>query len=201
MQHDVAYLYVTLAGKSARQHYLFTELGQDMTQTAKTAAKATASKAKTAAKAAIKPAEKIETAFAAQAREALETGADTMATKAKETWTTMQKKTKDMTEKTTEALGSMKATIETAGAKARDVNVKMIDLVAADASFYFETIHKLAAAKSIKEAVAIQGDYFKTQFQTSVKNMKALGEIAQGAATDTFKPMREKMMAAFPKMN
>ena len=49
----------------------------------------------------------------------------------------------------------------------------------------------VAAAKSIKEALEIQGGYVRSQFQTSVHNIRAVRDVAAEAAREAFEPVRE----------
>ncbi len=165
-------------------------------RTAKTTVKKTATKAKTApktaAKAAAKAAEKtLDLSFVAKAREAIEGGVETVTGRAKDAWETVQDRVKAVRENAGDALGVVRSSLEVAGAGVRDVNLKVIEFVQADANTYFDTFKKVATAKSVKEAFEIQSAYVRSQFQTSVKNARTVGEIAAEAAKGAFKPVRD----------
>lgn len=155
---------------------------------------------KTQAKSAQRPAEKVETDHAARARETVENGMDMLTGKAREAWETVQERVKSVRDNAGETLGAIRTSFETAGAGMRDINMKLIDVVTADANTYFTTMRKIATAKSMKEAFEIQSGYMRSQFQTNMANARAVGELAQGTATQSFKPLREKVMS-FAKMN
>ncbi|MCC6918730.1 MAG: phasin family protein [Alphaproteobacteria bacterium] len=155
---------------------------------ATTRTKKTAAKAKAAPKAAAKAADH---SFFAQAREALEERVGTLNDRAKEAWETMQNRAKTAREGAEDAIGVVRTSLEAAGAGVRDVNLKVIEFVQADANAYFDAMRKVAAAKSIKEALEIQGGYVRAQFQTSVQNIRAVRDVAAEAAREAFEPVRE----------
>lgn len=149
------------------------------------AAAKTAKKTTTKAKAAPKAAEKtIDLGFVAKAREAIEDRVETLTGRAKDAWEAVRGNAGD-------ALGVVRSSLEVAGAGVRDVNLKVIEFVQADANAYFDTFKKVATAKSVKEAFEIQTAYVRAQFQTSVKNARTVGEIAAEAAKGAFKPVRD----------
>lgn len=161
-------------------------------RTVKTTAKKTAAKVKTAAKAAPKAAEKaMDASFVAKAREAIEDRVETLTEGAKAAWENVQDRVKAVRENAGDALGVVRSSLEVAGAGLRDVNLKVIEFVQADANTYFDTFKKVAAAKSVKEAFEIQSAYVRSQFQTSVKNARTVGELAAEAAKDAFKPVQK----------
>lgn len=162
-----------------------------MAKTMKATAKKVASKTKTAAKAAAKPAEKIDVSFVAKAREAIEDRVETLTERAKDAWEAAQERVKAVRENAGDALGVVRSSLEVAGAGMRDVNLKVIEIVQADANTYFDAVRKLQAAKSIKEAFEIQTAYLRGQFQTGVKNARTVRELATEAAKDAFKPVRD----------
>lgn len=164
-----------------------------MAKTVKATVKTTAKKATTKAKAAPKAAEKsIDAAtFVAKAREAIEDRVETITERAKDAWESVQDRVKSVRENAGDALGVVRSSLEVAGAGMRDVNLKVIEFVQADANTYFNTVKKVATAKSVKEAFEIQTAYVRTQFETTVKNARTVGEIAAEAAKDAFKPVRE----------
>ncbi len=152
-----------------------------------------AKKTTTKAKAAPKAAEKatLDTSFVAKAREAIEDRVETLTERAKDAWEQVQDRVKSARENAGDAMGVVRSSLEAAGAGVRDVNVKVIEFVQADANAYFDAVKKVATAKSVKEAFEIQTAYVRAQFQTSVKNARTVGEIAAEAAKDAFKPVRD----------
>jgi len=156
--------------------------------------KPTVKKVVTKAKAAPKAAEKaIDVSFVAKAREAIEDRVETITERAKDAWEQVQDRVKAARENAGDAFGVVRSSLEVAGAGVRDVNLKVIEFVQADANTYFDTIKKVATAKSVKEAFEIQTAYVRSQFQTSVKNARTVGEIAAEAAKGAFKPVRESI--------
>ena len=152
----------------------------------------TAKKATAKAKAAPKAAEKtIDLSFVTKAREVIEDRVETLTERAKDAWENAQARVKAAREGAADALGVVRSSLEAAGAGARDVNLKVIEFVQADANAYFDTVKKVAAAKSVKEALEIQGAYVRSQFETRVKNIRTVGEIAADATRDAFKPVRD----------
>ena len=161
-----------------------------MAKTVKTTVKKVVSKAKAAPKAAEKA---IDTSFVSKAREAIEDRVETITERAKDAWEQVQDRVKAARENAGDAFGVVRSSLEVAGAGVRDVNLKVIEFVQADANTYFDTIKKVATAKSVKEAFEIQTAYVRSQFQTSVKNARTVGEIAAEAAKGAFKPVRESI--------
>ena len=156
--------------------------------------KPTVKKVVTKAMAAPKAAEKaIDVSFVAKAREAIEDRVETITERAKDAWEQVQDRVKAARENAGDAFGVVRSSLEVAGAGVRDVNLKVIEFVQADANTYFDTIKKVATAKSVKEAFEIQTAYVRSQFQTSVKNARTVGEIAAEAAKGAFKPVRESI--------
>ena len=156
--------------------------------------KPTVKKVVTKAKAAPKAAEKaIDVSFVAKAREAIEDRVETITERAKDAWEQVQDRVKAARENAGDAFGVVRSSLEVAGAGVRDVNLKVIEFVQADANTYFDTIKKVATAKSVKEAFEIQTAYVRSQFQTSVKNARTVGEIAAEAAKGALKPVRESI--------
>ena len=150
--------------------------------------KKTAAKAKAAPKAAEKT---VDTSLFAKTREALEERLGTLNGRAKEAWETMQTRAKAAREGAEDAFGVVRTSLEAAGAGVRDVNLKVIEFAQADANAYFDAVRKVAAAKSIKEALEIQGGYVRSRFQTGVQNIRAVRDVAAEAAREAFEPVRE----------
>lgn len=153
---------------------------------------ATAKKTTTKAKAAPKAAEKtIDLTFVAKAREAIEDRVEDITGRAKAAWETAQTRVKAAREGAAEALGAVRTSLEAAGTGVRDVNLKVLEFVQADANTYFDTVKKVATAKSVKEALEIQSAYVRSQFETGVKNIRTVRELAAEATRDAFKPVRD----------
>jgi phasin len=171
-----------------------------MAKTVKTTVKTAAKKVVNKAKAAPKAAEKAIDAsgFVSKAREAIEDRVETITASAKDAWESVQDRVKSARENAGDALGVVRSSLEVAGAGMRDVNLKVIEFVQADANAYFDTVKQVATAKSVKEAFEIQTAYVRSQFQTSVKNARTVGEIAAEAAKGAFKPVRDGI-ASFRK--
>lgn len=160
-----------------------------MAKTVKTTVKTAAKKVATKAKAAEKAID--ASGFVAKAREAIEDRVETITSTAKDAWESVQDRVKSVRENAGDAFGVVRTSLEVAGAGMRDVNLKVIEFVRADVNTYFDTVTQVATAKSVKEAFEIQTSYVRSQFQTSVKNARTVGEIAAEAAKDAFKPVRD----------
>ena len=144
------------------------------------------------AKTATKPAEKaLDLGFVAKAREALEERFETLGDRAKGAWEAAQERVKNARENAADAFGVVRSSLEVAGAGVRDVNLKVIEFAQADVNAYFNAVKKVATAKSIKEAFEAQTAYVRAQFQTNVKNVRTVRELAAEAAKDAFKPVRD----------
>lgn len=152
--------------------------------------KTTTTKAKAAPKAAEKTIE-ASTSFVGKAREAIEDSVETLTERAKGAWEQVQGRAKSARTNAEDAIGVVRSSLEVAGSGIRDVNMKVIEFVQADANTYFETVKKVATAKSVKEALEIQGAYIRTQFQTGVNNLRTVREMASEATKDAFKPVRD----------
>ena len=155
------------------------------------AAAKTTKKTTTKAKAAPKAAEKTIDFSFAKAREAIEDRVEMLTGRAKDAWETVQERVKAARENAGDALGVVRSSLTVAGSGLRDVNIKVLEFVQADANAYFDTIKKVAAAKSVKEAFDIQTAYVRSQFQTSVKNARTVGELTVETAKGAFKPVRD----------
>ena len=184
MQHELPYL--PFRGRGEWLHSIKLPLIKRMeiqvTKTAKTAKTAKAKTAKVEAKI-----EETSANFMAKARE----GVEAFTERAKDAWEQVQDRVKNARANAGEALGVVRTSFEAAGAGVRDVNLKVLEFVQADANTYFETVKKVATAKSVKEAFEVQVAYLRGQFQTNVKNVRTVREIAAEAAKEAFAPVRE----------
>lgn len=153
--------------------------------------KSRATKAATKAKATVKAAETEATGFVAKAREVVEERLETVTERAKEAWASAHERAKSARENAGEALGVLRTSLETAGSGLRDMNMKVIEFVQSDANTYFDTVKKVAGAKSLKEAFEIQTGYVRSQFKTNVENARTVRELVAETAKDAFKPVRD----------
>lgn len=95
---------------------------------------------------------------------------------------------KSAAEETTDALEDAYATL-TKGYK--ELGRKSVDATRANANAHFDFLSQLITAKSLSEAVELQTAYARKQFEVYGAQAKELSALAQKAATDSVKPIRE----------
>lgn len=130
-------------------------------------------------------------AVKSSSRKAWESHVDSVSEKATGAWKTMQKRTNAARVSVDETVKALRSSYTNAGEGVREINLKLIDVISKDMNHYLDVIRKLARAKSIKEIAELHSEYLRTQVETSVKNVKALSELANSKASAAVQPIRE----------
>jgi phasin len=124
----------------------------------------------------------------------------------------MQEKVRAGTEKGLEQLRSHYATMKTnaenvtdkleesvaaAHAGTREFNMKVLDLFRTNTNAAFEHMQNLFAAKTVADAVKLQQDFAKAQFEATQAHTKELSEMAKKVATDVVEPVKASVAMPF----
>ena len=75
----------------------------------------------------------------------------------------------------------------------------LIDASLSNAQHAFSTVEKLAAAKSVNEAVQIQSDYVRESARVNFERAKTAAEVARAAVMDGAKQVQQDLAALYPK--
>lgn len=95
------------------------------------------------------------------------------------------------------ATDKLEASVAAAHAGTREFNMTVLDLFRAQTNAGFEHMQSLFGAKSVADAVKLQQDFTKTQFEAIQTHSKHLGEIAKKVATDVVEPIKASMVLPF----
>lgn len=82
-----------------------------------------------------------------------------------------------------------------AGKNMREVNLQIVAYVQDDINRFFEMAKAVVQAKSLREAMEIQGEFVRTQLETQLKQIRTIGQMTVDSARDTFEPITEKVTA------
>lgn len=75
----------------------------------------------------------------------------------------------------------------------------LIDASLSNAQHAFSTVEKLAAAKSLNEAVQIQSDYVRESARVNFDRAKTAAEVARTYVMDSAKQVQQDLTAMYPK--
>ena len=118
-----------------------------------------------------------------EGRSAFSDAAERTASSAKEAYARMQTATE-------EATGVLGETFQIAQGHGVAMTLKAIDITQANAEAFFDFFRKILSVKSVPEAVQVQTDYARKQFEILSGQVKDLQEATQNAALEVGQPAR-----------
>jgi hypothetical protein len=71
-----------------------------------------------------------------------------------------------------------------------DINLKALDAINVNADAQFAFMKALLATKTIAEAITLQGEHAKTQFETMNLQAKEIAALIQQVSTDSVEPIK-----------
>ena len=98
-----------------------------------------------------------------------------------------------------EAQGAFKASGEKAVASLREINTEILNIVEGNVTEGFKTARAVLAAESVKEAIEIQREFLKAQFEAYAEQVKKIVELAGDRAGDTAAPIGDTAKATWGK--
>lgn len=102
---------------------------------------------------------------------------------------------KNVTEQTTGSLGTSYAA---ASRGIGELHLKTMEILKANADSNLEFVKALLSAKSLSEAVVLQGQHARAQFEALTEQAKDLSALAQRVATEAVEPMKSGLKFGLP---
>lgn len=104
---------------------------------------------------------------------------------------------KDSVEEATDALES---TFDLTSAKAKTLNMKLIDFAQSNMETGFDFMRDLACAKDVNEAFSVQSEYVQEQMSTASKQAQEIKDLAEEIAETTAQPLKDHMTKSWSKL-
>jgi phasin len=89
-----------------------------------------------------------------------------------------------------EATSSVETSLSTISKGVNDINMKALDAIKANSDAQFAFVKALLATKTIAEAINLQGEHAKTQFETMNTQAKEIAALIQQVSTDSVEPIK-----------
>ncbi|MDB5643003.1 MAG: hypothetical protein JWN07_2320 [Hyphomicrobiales bacterium] len=89
-----------------------------------------------------------------------------------------------------EASSSVETSLSTISKGVNDINLKALDAIKANADAQFAFLKALLATKSLSEAITLQGEHAKTQFETLNTQAKEFAALIQQVSADSVEPIK-----------
>ena len=96
-----------------------------------------------------------------------------------------------------EATGSIETSYSTATRGFGEINLKALEAMKSQADASFEHMKALIASKSISEAMTLQSEHLRKQFETLSGQAKDLAALTQKIATDAVEPLKATFNKGF----
>lgn len=98
-----------------------------------------------------------------------------------------------------QATGKIEESFSAAQAGAKSFHLKALELTRANANATFDHVQAMFAAKSVADAVTLQGDFLKKQFEVYAAQAKELSELGQKVLGDAVEPVKAAVVVPFKK--
>ncbi len=98
-----------------------------------------------------------------------------------------------------EAQGALKVSREKAVASLREINTEVLNIVEGNLTEGFKTARAVLAAESVKEAIEIQREFIKSQFEAYAEQVKKIVELSRDRAGDTVEPIGDTAKSTWGK--
>ncbi|MDB5545844.1 MAG: phasin protein [Hyphomicrobiales bacterium] len=89
-----------------------------------------------------------------------------------------------------EATSSVETSLSTISKGVNDINMKALDAIKVNSDAQFAFVKALLATKTIAEAITLQGEHAKTQFETMNTQAKEFAALIQQVSTDSVEPIK-----------
>lgn len=100
---------------------------------------------------------------------------------------------------TEEATGSFETSYAAAAKGLHEFNAKAIDALKSNADATFELMKALMSVTTVSEAITLQTEHARKQFEALTLQTKELAEIAKKVATETAEPLKTSVVKTFGK--
>jgi phasin len=92
-----------------------------------------------------------------------------------------------------EATSSVETSLSTISKGVNDINMKALDAIKVNSDAQFAFVKALLATKTIAEAITLQGEHAKTQFETMNTQAKELAALIQQVSADSVEPLKASL--------
>lgn len=89
-----------------------------------------------------------------------------------------------------EATSSVETSFSTISKGVSEINLKALDAFKANSDAHFEFVKALLSTKSISEAITLQGEHARVQFETMNAQAKELAALIQQVSADSVEPIK-----------
>jgi phasin len=96
-----------------------------------------------------------------------------------------------------EATGSLETSYSTASKGIVEFNTKALDAMRANTDAAFELMKALFSVKSVSEAITLQSEHARKQYEAMSFQAKELANLAQKVATDAAEPIKTTVARTF----
>ena len=96
-----------------------------------------------------------------------------------------------------EATGSIESSYATATRGFGEINLKALDAIKSQADASFEHMKALIASKSLSEALTLQSEHLRKQFESISGQAKDMAALTQKVATDAVEPLKATFGKSF----
>jgi phasin len=100
---------------------------------------------------------------------------------------------------TEETTGSFETSYAAAAKGLHEFNAKAIDALKSNADATFELMKSLMNVTTVSEAITLQTEHARKQFEALTAQTKELAEIAKKVATETAEPLKTSVVKTFGK--
>ena len=100
---------------------------------------------------------------------------------------------------TEETTGSFETSYAAAAKGLHEFNAKAIDALKSNADATFDLMKALMNVKTLSEAITLQTEHARKQFEALTAQSKELAEIAKKVATETTEPLKTSVAKTFGK--
>jgi phasin len=97
------------------------------------------------------------------------------------------------------ATGKLEESLAAAHSGAREFNVKVVDLVRTQTDACFTHLQALFGVKTLGDAMKLQQDFAKAQFDAAQANAKQFADLAKKIAEDVSEPVKASFALSFKR--
>jgi phasin len=98
-----------------------------------------------------------------------------------------------------ETVNAMEQTFTAAGKSLQAFSARALEAYRANAAASMEYVQALATARTVSEAIALQSEHMRKQYESLTTQAKELTALAQQVAADAAAPLKEQLEKAFKR--
>ena len=98
-----------------------------------------------------------------------------------------------------ETVNTMEQTFTAAGKSLQAFSAKALEAYRANAAASMEYVQALATARTVSEAIAVQSEHMRKQYEALTAQAKELTALAQQVAAEAAGPLKEQLEKAFKR--